>query len=595
MTSPDVRPASSSGVPDPSGEELEKLRKLLLGPDYEQALQTMLSQSDTERVADTLSEAIIQRNLRDKSISEALGPIIDEAISHAIRNKPHRITSVIYPIIGPSIRKSVARALADLVQSLNQILESSLSLRAWGWRFSAWRAGISYGEYVLLKTLDFRVEQVLLIHRQTGILLHAEHAAGVNAEDPELVSSMLTAISDFISDSFTSAGHPQAEIVDNIQVGDFILEIESGPAAIIAAAVRGNPTDGVRKALRQALERVHLVFSRDLDDFEGDRAIFAAAAEILQPCLMEQRKKTATSRTPWLALIAITLGVGYAGLLSYQRLQADRVHHQITQILRETPDYIILTEDEDYPRLRYKILRSPQSATPDQVLATVDHRPWQLDIDTDIAAVNLGSYLLPLLPETFGLDSNVDLSIADNSLIIKGELSPEIYARIQSSPLLQSAFTQIDLSQVQIAQGPSEKQQQLAQWKQLKADIGAINIMFQPNTAELMPGEEDKIPDLIAKIKAAELLAKQIPVPDWQIYIIGHASVAGTDQANLKISEVRAKVIRNLLVENEVPGRNTLAWGAGHLPDSLLPNGQQRMVTFQLLHSPLATGETELP
>ncbi len=595
MASPDVRPVSSSGAPDPSGEELEKLRALLLGPDYEKALQTMLSQSNTERVAETLSEAIIQRNLRDKSISEALAPILDDAINHAIRTRPQRITSVIYPIIGPSIRKSVARALADLVQTLNQILESSLSLRAWGWRFSAWRAGISYGEYVLLKSLDFRVEQVLLIHRNTGILLHAEHATGVQTEDPELVSSMLTAISDFISDSFTSPCHKQAELVDNIQVGNFILEIETGPSAVIAAAVRGTPTESVRNMLRHALERVHLVFSRELDEFDGDRSLFSAAAEILQPCLLEQRKISRDSNKPWLALTAITVAIIYGGYLGLQKLDAERARGEVHRALTDNPDYIILREEASYPLLRYEILRSPQSATPELVLANIEHQPWQLEISSRIAALNPGQYLLPLLPETFGLDHNVELAIDDQTLVIRGELTADSYTRIQDSPLLKSAFASVDLSHANIESGPTKHSQMLTAWQQLRADIDAINVLFKPNTTELMPGEEVKIPALVAYIKEASELAGKIPVPDWQIYIIGHASSAGTDQANLKISEERAKFFREVLTENGIPEHNTLAWGAGYLPDSHLPNDQQRMVTFQLLHSSLSPEEPELP
>ena len=96
--------------------------------------------------------------------------------------------------MGPVIRKAVAAALQEMVQNLNQVLSEGLSFRSWRWRVQAWRVGKSYAEYVLIKSLQYRVELVLLIHRETGLLLQDVCLPQVVREDPELVSAMLTAI-----------------------------------------------------------------------------------------------------------------------------------------------------------------------------------------------------------------------------------------------------------------------------------------------------------------------------------------------------------------------------------------------------------------
>ncbi|MDX1453017.1 MAG: hypothetical protein R3183_10700, partial [Oleiphilaceae bacterium] len=212
----------------PAGDDAayQKLRALLLGPDYEAALDTYISrEQDAERVAAVLAEAI-RLSARDPALGKALAPVLNKAIQASIANNPRQITNVIFPIMGPAIRKSVGATLRDMVQSLNRVLEQSLSAQGILWRIKAWRAGVSYGRYVISQTLKYHVEQVLLVHRETGLLLHSVHDEQAHARDPELVSSMLTALQDFVHDSFEQN---EGSNLSRIDMGDFTLHCCSGP------------------------------------------------------------------------------------------------------------------------------------------------------------------------------------------------------------------------------------------------------------------------------------------------------------------------------------------------------------------------------
>ncbi|NJM53355.1 MAG: hypothetical protein HC846_08145 [Blastocatellia bacterium] len=55
-----------------------------------------------------------------------------------------------------------------MVQSLNQSLEHSISPKGLRWRIEAWQTGKSFAEVVMLNSLIYRVEEVFLIHRETG-------------------------------------------------------------------------------------------------------------------------------------------------------------------------------------------------------------------------------------------------------------------------------------------------------------------------------------------------------------------------------------------------------------------------------------------
>ena len=70
------------------------------------------------------------------------------------------------------------------------------------WRFEALRTRKPFAEVILLHTLVYQVEQIFLIHKDTGLTLQHVVSKAELANDPDLVSGMLTAIKDFVQDSF---------------------------------------------------------------------------------------------------------------------------------------------------------------------------------------------------------------------------------------------------------------------------------------------------------------------------------------------------------------------------------------------------------
>jgi hypothetical protein len=62
-----------------------------------------------------------------------------------------------------------------MMQSFNQTIDHSLSFKGLAWRIEAWRTGRPFAEVVLLHTLRFRVEQLFLIHRDTGLFSITSH------------------------------------------------------------------------------------------------------------------------------------------------------------------------------------------------------------------------------------------------------------------------------------------------------------------------------------------------------------------------------------------------------------------------------------
>ena len=163
--------------------------------------------------------------------------------------------------MGPAIRKAIAHTLASMMETLNRTVEHSVSWRAVQWRWTALRTGRPFAEVVLLNTLQYRVDQVFLIHRETGLLLQHVSSDIRAGQDADQISAMLTAITDFVRDSFaTEAG----DTLDALRVGDLAVSVEEGPHAILACVVRGSVPYSVRSVFQNALESVHMQLGAEL-------------------------------------------------------------------------------------------------------------------------------------------------------------------------------------------------------------------------------------------------------------------------------------------------------------------------------------------
>ena len=238
-------------------------------------------------VAAVLPQALQLRAL-DAELARALAPPVEDAITASIQRNPKPLADALFPVMGPAIRKAVAASLAGMVESFNRTLEHSLSWRSLTWRVEALRTGRSFGEVVLLHTLLFRVEQVFLIDRTSGLLLQHVQAGVAGVQDADMVSGMLTAIRDFVGDSFTVADKSS---LDAFQVGDLTVWIEQGPRAIIAAVIRGTPPQALRASLQEALETIHLQLADAFDAFQGDASPFEAARPELDACLRAEYRR----------------------------------------------------------------------------------------------------------------------------------------------------------------------------------------------------------------------------------------------------------------------------------------------------------------
>ena len=303
----------------PEDEALAQLRSLLFGPEQKRlsALQEelgALKQGTIEIHAQDLSEilpdAVALRPKPDKKLTQALMPTVEASLDTSIKRDPQRIVDAISPVMMPAIRKAIAQTLTRMVQSLNQTLEHGLSPRSLKWRVEALRTGKPFAEIVLLHTLIYSVEQAFLIHRETGLLLQHVVAEGSTEQDADMVSAMLTAIRDFVRDSFNL---PSGDSVDALQVGELTVWVEQGQHAILAAVIHGNAPQRLREVLQDVLVAIHLEYRHRLASFDGNTSAFDGSGRFLQPLLVREtlRPKSKTPILLWLLVAILAGSIGF--------------------------------------------------------------------------------------------------------------------------------------------------------------------------------------------------------------------------------------------------------------------------------------------
>ena len=182
---------------DQGRDELGELRSLLLGQQMTelQALQKRLDDPElrAEELSQILGKAVALSLKLDSGLQRSLYPIVEQALKISITKNPGILATSLAPIIGETVRKAVANAFRGMAESINFMLERSLSWESIKWRLEARRTGKSFGEIVLLRSLRYKVQQVVLIQRETGSVLQYVKAPGEGIREAELVSSMLTA------------------------------------------------------------------------------------------------------------------------------------------------------------------------------------------------------------------------------------------------------------------------------------------------------------------------------------------------------------------------------------------------------------------
>jgi hypothetical protein len=295
LVSPDgTLPGEGESAQEDGG--LQELRDILLRRDRGYL---------TDTVQEVLAEATAGRVDESKEqMAEALAPVLGQAIRHQIAEAQDDIIDALYPVIGKTIQRSVSEAMRALARRVDEGLRSTFSVAQLSRRLRARLTGVSESDLLLREALPYRVQDVFLIHRASGLLLHHLSLDPARSSDSDVISAMLTAIRDFAQDTF---GQQREGGLEEIQYGELAILVEPGPWAYVAVVVEGIAPEDYRHQMRIALSDVHRAYAAVLEEYDGDPAKLVGVEKQLEPLLetvQPQARQAGGARGPWLAVAA---------------------------------------------------------------------------------------------------------------------------------------------------------------------------------------------------------------------------------------------------------------------------------------------------
>jgi OOP family OmpA-OmpF porin len=518
-------------------ESFAELRSIIVGPEQRElrALQEHVRDPgiQTRGVSRILPDAIALRS-NDPQLTRALAPSIEEAITASVRRDPRPLADALFPVIGPAIRKAIAHTLSAMMESVNRSVEHSISWRAVQWRWTAFRTGKPFAEIVLLNTVQYRVEQVFLIHAETGLVLqHVTADVGVT-EDPDQVSAMLTAIRDFVRDSFKAGG---GDSLDDIRIGELKITIDQSPHAILACVVRGTVPHNVRVSFQGALESVHRQFGPEIKAFRGDAAPFERTRPILETCLVTQYRPSEGkgSYRRWLLVGAVLLlAVGVWATL--RLLERQRWERYVDRLSAE-PGLVVVDSGRRDGRFFVTGLRD----------RLAEPRPQEIAADVGIAADRFVARweAYQSLSEKFVHARATDLlrppagvtltfNEADRVLTASGT-APERW--IADSERLGPAVAGVSRF---VYDGPPRD-------VRLKNEIESLSVLFPKGLSTLLPAQQAVLRRVVTLVRELDDTLR-VRGRRVNILVSGHTDADGSDTLNGPLSFARASVVRDALL-----------------------------------------------
>lgn len=541
---------------------LEALRGVLLEREQVALARLQRKFDDPRELADAvgavLPAAFALAAAQDERLGQVIAPTVERAAQASIQKNPGTMVDILYPVMGPAIRKAIAETLEGTLQSINQAVKHSLSWRGLKWRIEAWRSGSSFADVVLRHTAVFRVEHLFLIHRKTGLLLAHVAREDATTRDPQLVSAMLSAIQDFVRDSFdeSAGGGTSGRSIDSLRLGDLLLWCEEGPSAFLAAVIHGNPPAMVRTRLGETLATVHDQWRTALEAFDGDTAPFDEAGPLLRPCLLSQGAEAHRKVSPllWAVPLALLVALGY---WLAQRIAEGRRVDSYVAALQDQPGIVVTGAERRDGKWLVSGLRDPLAAQPEELLAQAHLDPARIMGRWEPYQALHPAIVLKRLQATLDPPATVSLTQDASGIRASGSAPQQWVDKARAFMLtLPAGAPKVDLSALKDVQDPD--------YIRLRDAIQAQLIHFDFSVPRPAADQESKLDAVAADMRELVKVARALGFP-VKVTIVGHADATGKDTSNLALSVGRAEVVRSMLRARGVDPAVLAVRGAGPL------------------------------
>lgn len=507
---------------------------------------------------------------RHRDLARALAPLVVASIRSEIVNSKDMMVEALYPITGRLVSAAVAQAFRDLVESLNERIDSLLSTQSWRLRVKALASGRSVSEVALAEAQRAELQRILFLERHSGKLV-AAWSRDAGQDRPEIVSGLIAAITDFAADVLADQGGE----LRTLDLGPASVALRSSARMIVAAQYRGKARpeqeralDALFSALLAAHERDEPIDQPLLDD--EARAFSALAAPA---------RKQGKAGQVVLALAALAL-LGWAawgGAQTYAHWRKERdVAGAMAVLVAAQPQLaaypLHVAFDHDARRI---VLRGllPARAAAEAVRDVVEPAaaPYAVAYETALSA------------------SPDDLAARDARLT---ELQAALAASTRRAEALAARADELarDIAELRAAPpdarllGEIGKTQGGVETLTRRLDAPAEKLARLVAASAVFFGEDDRFRDPEAAQRTILDLAAALKETAADLRVVGYADSTGNPAANRRIGELRARAVIDALAQAGVPAQRLRLASRADAEQIGLPRAPaNRRATFELV------------
>lgn len=515
-----------------------------------------------------------QSKLQQNAISEALGPEMGKAIRAQIAYEREAMVDALYPVIG----STVSKYMGEVVSSINEKVEHTLSPQGVMRKVRAKVQGVSDAELILLESVGFTVKAVFLIQTTSGLVIEKAQPSGNERLEADMLAGMLTAIRGFVNDCIVQSG--DISELSEIEYGNSRVILEPAGYCYLAVVVKGQHSDTFIKKMRLTMGRINQKYSNEVKNFAGDPTTVPDEIQLLLEELMElapgekaaepETEKRSPQGLLKLALLLLFLLAMPWGFYLYRANVAERVETETTAAIDKSPELyfasitpkfkgnkLILTGRVPNPELREKATEIVQAKNPD---IQITNQIVAVDVPPELAdtAVELKTALLSGQPGLEITSNYEDRTVTVEGTVEKAKDIPRIVKELE-----------------EIAGVKSVNVEHL----KLKALEGRI--YFELGSSVIKPQYKS---EFVVPIK--EFLEIN---PKAKLEITGHVDRTGGEQENKELARDRAKAVKQALEEQGVDPKRIITSGTIKIPPNVAPEQPMwlsRCVRFNLFSPP---------
>jgi outer membrane protein OmpA-like peptidoglycan-associated protein len=550
----------SEQAQDKMGEALASVLPTAIAHEIEKS-PASIAKALAPEFAQTIRE---QSKLDPTALAGALGPQMGEAIKQQIVVERDAMVDALYPVIGNTISKY----MVEVVKSINEKVESSLSPGGIWRRIRAKIKGISEAELILQESLGFKIRAILLIHKSSGLVIRERLPASDFQVEPSMMAGMLTAIRNFVNDCI-SAPNEDSELHEiEYDASKIILEVAG--YCYLAVVVKGEPNKAFLEKIRETLGQIVLKAERTIAQYNGEPEIVPRTVDVQLDALLEAEPQPEKSKS--LSGILIFFGIVLVPTLFwiYRSFIAHQAIARATVALDAAPELSI-----------YRVVPEVHWGT----LTLAGRLP------NERLRRQAEQVVQPVTPEWPLKNKIVTVQVPAEPTTTAGEIERLIWVYNQKPGTTLKARHDFGSNSVSVS-GIAAEQKEVEQLVQALNQVPGVasvtstvqirpvletRLYFEPNVTQLQGTQNTN------KLKFIRQFLDENP--GVHLDIIGHSDQTGTEQRNQAVSQGRAKTVQQHLISEGVnPGRLTITASRTPPPDLTAdqPLWMSRSVRFEV-------------